>query len=179
MTFVKQNMNKWNSGVVPYIIYITITLTPYLHHNHSLPEQARIGCKSCHIIHINLLSILSYLSYPYLKHAASEWPVRYIWVGDGCRTIYSNGFIMKYALITGPKSKSKFRNEWLICSFLIHDDVIKWKHFPRYWPFVRGIHRSWWRGALVFSLMCARIKLELTIVRLVISDAIALIMTSS
>ena len=25
---------------------------------------------------------------------------------------------------------------------LYHDDVIKWKHFPRYWPFVRGIHRS-------------------------------------
>ena len=23
-----------------------------------------------------------------------------------------------------------------------HDDVIKWKHFPRYWPFVRRIHRS-------------------------------------
>ena len=22
------------------------------------------------------------------------------------------------------------------------DDVIKWKHFPRYWAFVRGIHRS-------------------------------------
>ena len=22
-----------------------------------------------------------------------------------------------------------------------HDDVIKWKHFPRYWPFVRGIHQ--------------------------------------
>ena len=20
-----------------------------------------------------------------------------------------------------------------------HDDVIKWKHFPRYWPFVRGV----------------------------------------
>ena len=44
-----------------------------------------------------------------------------------------------------------------------HDDVIKWKHFPRYWPFVRGIHRSpvnsphkgQWRGALMFSLMCA------------------------
>ena len=44
-----------------------------------------------------------------------------------------------------------------------HDDVIKWKHFPRYWPFVRGIHRSpvkshhkgQWRGALIFSLSCA------------------------
>ena len=47
-----------------------------------------------------------------------------------------------------------------------HDDVIKWKHFPRYWTFVRGIHRSavnsihkgQWRGAFMFSLICARIK---------------------
>ena len=39
-----------------------------------------------------------------------------------------------------------------------HADVIKWKHFPRYWPFVRGIHRSpvnsphkgQWRGVLIF-----------------------------
>ena len=23
-----------------------------------------------------------------------------------------------------------------------HNDVNKWKHFPRYWPFMRGIHRS-------------------------------------
>ena len=23
-----------------------------------------------------------------------------------------------------------------------HDDVIKWKHFLRYWPFVLGVHRS-------------------------------------
>ena len=25
-----------------------------------------------------------------------------------------------------------------------HDDVIQWKHFPRYWSFVRGIHRPRW-----------------------------------
>ena len=30
------------------------------------------------------------------------------------------------------------RRTWL---YLWHDDVIKWKHFPRHWPFVRGIHR--------------------------------------
>ena len=24
----------------------------------------------------------------------------------------------------------------------LHDDVIKWRHFPRYWSFVPGIHRS-------------------------------------
>ena len=27
-----------------------------------------------------------------------------------------------------------------ICRY--NDDVINWKHFPRYWPFVRGIHRT-------------------------------------
>ena len=27
-------------------------------------------------------------------------------------------------------------------NWYIHDDVMKWKHFPRYWPFVWGIHRS-------------------------------------
>ena len=26
-------------------------------------------------------------------------------------------------------------------AYTSHDDVIKWKHFPRYWSFVRGIHR--------------------------------------
>ena len=47
-----------------------------------------------------------------------------------------------------------------------HDDVIKWKHFRRYWPFVRGIHRSpvnslhkgQWRRALMFSLICVWIN---------------------
>ena len=47
-----------------------------------------------------------------------------------------------------------------------HDDVIKWKHFPCYWPFLRGIHRSpmnsphkgQWRGAVIFSLICARLN---------------------
>ena len=35
---------------------------------------------------------------------------------------------------------------WLLASpghqWYGHDDVMKWKHFPRYWPFVWGIHRS-------------------------------------
>ena len=37
-----------------------------------------------------------------------------------------------------------------------HDDVIKWNHFPRYWPIVRGIpsQRPVTR-TLMFSLICA------------------------
>ena len=46
-------------------------------------------------------------------------------------------------------------------SFSSYDDVIKWKLFSAYWPFVRGIHRSQvnsahkgkWRGALMFSMI--------------------------
>ena len=42
-----------------------------------------------------------------------------------------------------------------------HDDVIKWKLFPCYWPFMRGTHRSMvnsphkgqWRGVLMFSMI--------------------------
>ena len=46
---------------------------------------------------------------------------------------------------------------------IYHDDILKWKHFLRYWPFVRGIHRSpvnslhkgQWLEALIFSVICA------------------------
>ena len=48
--------------------------------------------------------------------------------------------------------------EFVPSSPVNHDDAIKWKDFPRYWPFVLGIHRSpmnsphkgQWRGALMF-----------------------------
>ena len=54
-----------------------------------------------------------------------------------------------------------------LCAFVDgYDDIIKWKHLPRYWPFVRGIHRSTvdsphtgqWRGVLMFSFICVWIN---------------------
>ena len=74
--------------------------------------------------------------------------------------------------------ETPWRSLWLHCNGLkirgrcahgdqsAHGDVIKWKHFPRNWPFVRGIHRSpvnsphkgQWRGDLMFSLICTRIN---------------------
>ena len=56
-------------------------------------------------------------------------------------------------------------NPGSLCEILqiLHDDVIKWKHFPRYWPFVRGTHRSpvnsphkgQWSGVFMFCLISA------------------------
>ena len=60
-----------------------------------------------------------------------------------------------------------FLQHWVVSWIRSHEDVIKWKHFPRNWPFVRGIHRSspvnsphkgQWRGALMFSLICVWIN---------------------
>ena len=58
---------------------------------------------------------------------------------------------------------TQFENQYGRHSCISHDDVIKWKHFPRYWPLVREIHRSLvnsphkgqWRWALIFSLIFA------------------------
>ena len=60
----------------------------------------------------------------------------------------------------------------MMCAY--HDNVIKWKHFPRYWPFVWGIHLSpvnaphtgQWRGALMgFFYLCLEYTVEWTIVK--------------
>ena len=47
-----------------------------------------------------------------------------------------------YIQSTDPRLSNEF--QWF------PDGVIKWKHFPRYWP-----HKGQWRRALVFSLICA------------------------
>ena len=47
-------------------------------------------------------------------------------------------------------------------SVTYHYNIIKWKHFPRYWSFARRIHwspvnfphKGQWCGALMFSLIC-------------------------
>ena len=104
-----------------------------------------------------------------------------------CRIIL-NRVKMGPGRITNEHSH-KQRNILSTCNCYLgkyHNDVIKWKHFPRYWHFVRGIHRSsvnsphkfQWRGALVFSLIYAWINGWVNNRELVIWDANALIMTS-
>ena len=81
--------------------------------------------------------------------------------------IFWHGFPLSFLLMVWLMWQSYIV---LLCWYPIinikHDDVIKWKHFPRYWPFVWGIHRppvnsphkGQWHGDLVFSLFCAWIN---------------------
>ena len=79
-----------------------------------------------------------------------------------CFWWYSNKLRLLVLKTSATPTKYNIYNAIKWCkSVQNHGDVIKWKHFPRYWPFVRGIHRSpWdprkkdqWRGTLMFSLI--------------------------
>ena len=86
---------------------------------------------------------------------------------NAARTSYYLVWLIRKFYFSNTTPREQWVNEVrIIIAVAMHDDVIKWKHFPRYWPFVRGIHRSpansphkgQWRGSLMFSLICVWIN---------------------
>ena len=77
----------------------------------------------------------------------------------------SGAYIYRFSGNWGPYINSFVSSSHFLNSE-IHDDVIKWKHFPCYWPFMWGIHQSalnsthkgQWHWALMYSLICAWIN---------------------
>ena len=82
--------------------------------------------------------------------------------------IFSTSFIKTLGCVGGAKSDWQRLIYRVLCKHNHRwNQTLAWwrhqiKHFPHYWPFVRGIHRSpgnslhkgKWRGALMFSLIC-------------------------
>ena len=112
----------------------------------------------------------SLFNFPW-KHISKVPKGKYVTVGlsqeenRNFQIWYNLGLFQLYPILRGHRHDPY---NWGTCSVQrhvshIYDDVIKWKHFPRYWAFVRGIHRSpvnsphkgQWRGALKFSLIFA------------------------
>ena len=105
-----------------------------------------------------------------------EWDVMHEWrLVECCLTVKcSKREIVKFALSSLSLNIRIVINVWdesctltsMTANSVWHDDVIKWKHFRRYRPFERRIHRSpmnspykgQWRGALVSSLICTWIN---------------------
>ena len=79
-----------------------------------------------------------------------ETPSRSLWCH--CNVTAVDLYVLRYM------HHEKMPIDRPFCQGQPHDDVIKWKHFPRYWPFVRRIrrspvnslHKGQWRGALMF-----------------------------
>ena len=86
-----------------------------------------------------------------------------------------DSFVSHYEFFTGS---------YFIC--IHHDEIIKWKHFPRYRSFVRRVirspldspHKGQWGGALIFLWSAAEQPVEKSIETPVIWYAIAIIIKS-
>ena len=118
---------------------------------------------SCHHIISGRLRVSTWIPLNYRWHASSLF--RTYWL----QTNYSLTVAIKVAnkdplpIIDRSKLRTCVRyTGYSKC----HDDVIKWKQFPRHLPFVRGIfrspvnstHKGQWREDLMFSLICAWIN---------------------
>ena len=125
---------------------------------------------------------------PHISHMMLRWHISHM---SRQRGSYSNTFCTKLFKMVWNVSKCNECCLWgaIYCTYVTlvsfpiwpiharvmvdfqhnafdHDDVTKWKHFPRYWSFVRGIHwspvnsphKGQWRGTLIFPLICASIN---------------------
>ena len=70
------------------------------------------------------------------NHISVDWSYLHISVWHSMVSWHGYVFCITIPLRWAPTGQ-----RWIPTT---HDDVIKWKHFPRNWPFVRGIHRSRW-----------------------------------
>ena len=93
------------------------------------------------------------------------WPLCTIWTFGG-KNVGGHTIFQKLC-DTCVRCEPSAVRMWVTTVYSTHsDDVIKWKHFPRHWPSVRGIHqgpvnsphKGQWRGALMFSLICVWIN---------------------
>ena len=90
------------------------------------------------------------------KYVPNEQPIEQF-MSNTCLTLHSFWWFLYIDYVF---------SDLVVSTIYVYDDVIKWKYFPRYWPFVWRIHRfpvnsphkGQWRGALMFSLICVWIN---------------------
>ena len=135
---------QWNAANMPTSQLLIHRLLCSLLHSHSINHLNY--CNMCRLDYAIMLSVTLLA------------PTRY-------ETVSKHHAASNVTLITYIEEIPKFPEKY-VNTVAAHDDVISWKHFPRYLPFVWGIHRSpensphkgQWRGALMFSLIWALIN---------------------
>ena len=143
----------------------------------------------CHLVESDVNAISSTIRVSWENHPLGQVSIkrcRLIWVRQYSYTLSSVGLpkttplsrnnmnVTLYICISAKRIQPKQRiitlklwnppGYWLYRYFMMTSS--NWKHFSRYWPFVRGIHwspvisphKGQWRGALMFSLICAWIN---------------------
>ena len=101
------------------------------------------------------------------RHYTGDKSTRVEWIGRILDKDAHHLVLVSEAGQDSPNSiHSIFAN--IIYRYSIYHDVVKWKHFSRYWPFVREIHRSpvtslhngQWRGVLILLWSASESTIE-------------------
>ena len=102
-----------------------------------------------------VFSLISAWTNGWIFHIFATREKTVVCVGHSCRSSYILPTITVHwnvltSLVLKPEysgKPSQYRCCWWpgpnnrVAMYERHNDVIKWKHFPRYWPFVRWIHQ--------------------------------------
>ena len=152
----KENLKRLDDYYDPSSIFQPMTLRLAGFWQYSLNETEEIKSWAAKWIRACLMS----LNVLFQNHFI-EWRYKVTYLNTFSTNLWNLSLMMSNTI--------KLFHNWLgaVCADdYTHDDVIKWKHSPPSWPFVRGIHRSpvnsphkgQWRGALMFPLNCAWIN---------------------
>ena len=100
----------------------------------------------CEVLEASAACIIAHLltgtAQPVVSKEECVYTYLMVFVQQTCKSQTGNAYRHKDVCNCDFDRNGKRRN--IHEKYLKHDDVIKWRHFPRYWPFVRGIHRSRW-----------------------------------
>ena len=107
-------------------------------------------CETCSIrrtksqhLNVSRLVLLLPLPKPLKPVLSREWRCSWTWAAPTTSEWLTRLLPTKVRLISNVWKELFITGPHAMLPFLAsHDDVIKRKHFPRYWPFERGIHWS-------------------------------------
>ena len=147
-------VKKWNFVWEPYLVaFKARPLTCFLERFH---YSSLLSTQSFHV-HIWLATVVDIYRWRYYLSDLDF----YLFL------CFSQILLQTYRLWKKiPISMAQKFTESVQKNFPLHDNVIKWKHFPRYWPLVRGSHwpsvnslyKGQWREAFMLSFICAWIN---------------------
>ena len=136
-----QHDKKINHATCEQSIYLLILIPhyqPYYQHSYKISSDS---------VHVGMENKLFAFNKPRDAH-----PIEFDNINKVCPMKYAQCSVFPFALL--GLYQQFIVDSWdtfaLICytgmlhwhwENHMHDDVIRWKHFPRNWPFVRGIHR--------------------------------------
>ena len=127
---------------IPQIHLVTKSIVPWNRQEYENQKQYLTGF--VWDIYEELNEFVSFPWQPFISHTLNTWELHkrpLVGILNYCFPTKYKMLMLKDVAYELEKSLKNYMGFGVPCFDCWNGDVIKWKHFPRYWPFVRGIHR--------------------------------------